>query len=187
MPSQTYAWVFRFGLLRPSVRLLYCVHTHAQWPTWHEDTRKYGILRFLHELWDSVIYFTVKYMGDNLVCAISPTPSKEFVHTHTKWPTWHKDAASFTWVMGLCEFICASPNTKVSWSIIPWAESINLIYRSPSSSIDSVMTHLTTIVCLREQPGHVAWWFHHHHNSNILQKVVPDWPTTNRLWTHQHI
>ena len=50
------------------------------------------------------------YVQPEILCAQLLHSLMDFVHTHTQWPTWHEDdcktgfcdAASFTWVMGLC-------------------------------------------------------------------------------------
>ena len=54
-------------------------------------------------------FYYIAYRGNILCAQLLLHPLMDCVHTHTQRPTWHGngfcDAASFTWVMGLCQFI----------------------------------------------------------------------------------
>ena len=95
-------------LLHP---LMDFVHIHTQWPTWHGDDCKHGMLQVLHELWDFVICFTIYHIGE-WSCVRNSSYTILwilFIPTHSgqhdmkmKVKIEFYDAASFTWVMGLC-------------------------------------------------------------------------------------
>ena len=118
-----YGWEFGFALVRMYVPK-YCVCNSFYTSWWilfiltHSD--QLGMeMTATTGLWDAGsfawvmglchFFYYIAYRGNILCAQLLLHPLMDCVHTHTQRPTWHGDgfcdAASFTWVMGLCQFI----------------------------------------------------------------------------------